>query len=159
MFEKYEVWQFSSPSAPDLLAQSMRFWQSVGYAIVPTSPQSFQGRSVQPRLGFHRVVDIGVFPVGAGGTIQTRFRAAVTDEGLGAGAVVGALLLPAAVIGGAVSWHEYEDDWRNARANFWAFLLSQARAQPTMPARPPVPSSAPPPPPTSPSGTPPPPGG
>jgi hypothetical protein len=155
MFEKYEVWQFVRPSAPELLAHATAYWQQTGYAVTPTTSQTFQGRSVQPRLGFHRLVDITVLPAGEGAIVQLRFRASLTDEGLVAGAVVGVIFLPAAVVGGAISWHEYEEDWSRARSGFWNYLVGIAHAQPLTTASPPSPPPPPPPPPptaTSPAG-------
>jgi hypothetical protein len=146
VFEKYEAWPFSSPSSSTLFAQAMSFWQQSGYLVTPTSPQSFQGRSFQPRLGIHRLVDVTVFPSGSGATVQVRFRASVTDEGLVVGAVIGILALPVAAIGGAVSWHEYEQDWSAVRWGFWNFLIQTVRAVPltpvsVIPPSPPPPSS------------------
>jgi hypothetical protein len=164
-FEKFEVWQFSSPSATGVFSRSLAFWQQSGYATFPTGPGAFQGRSVQPRWGFHRVVDVAVYSSGPGAVVQVRFRASLTDEGLVAGAVVGLVYFPAAVVGGAVSWHEYEEDWQRARWAYWNFLVGALRAQPAPgtapavaipppPAPPPV-AGAPPPPPPPPPSTPP----
>lgn len=146
MFEKYELWQFKSPGPGEILAQSMAFWQRAGYSVTPTTAQTFQGRSIQPRLGFHRIVDMAVFPSPEGlTTVQIHFRASLTDEGLVAGAVVGIILLPVAVVGGAISWNEYEEDWVRARWDYWNYLITLVRAQPLVVA-PAVPPPVPPPP-------------
>jgi hypothetical protein len=160
MFEKFEAWSFSSPGSAEIFSRSIAFWQQSGYSVFPTAPTAFQGRSLQPRLGFHRFVDVAVFPNGSGATVQVRFRASVTDEGLVAGAVLGVVVWPAAVAGGAISWHEYEEDWQRARAAYWNFLVGGLRARPaspaaTVPRLPPPPPAAnlppppPPPPPTA----------
>jgi hypothetical protein len=144
MFEKFEAWSFSSPGSAEVFSRSMAFWQQSGYSVFPTGPATFQGRSLQPRLGFHRFVDVAVVPNGSGTMVQVRFRASVTDEGIVAGAVLGVVVWPVAVAGGAISWHEYEEDWQRARWAYWNFLVTALRAQPTSPSAPaPSPPPAP----------------
>lgn len=173
VFEKFESWAFATPGPSELFPLAQNFWGQRGYGLQSTGPTSFRGRSFQSRLGIHRVVDVTILPAGSGSALQVRFRADVREDVAVGGVVVAVLLLPVAVVGAALSWHEYELDWSRERWEFWNFLIGIARAQPapTTPA-PSPPSSpllgptgvtpstgpAPPPPPPSPAtGSPPPP--
>ena len=130
VFEKFEVWTFQAPGASELHTASWQFWGQRGYNLRATGPGTFQGRSFQSKLGIHRVVDVTVLPSGSGGVVQVRFRADVREDVAVGGAVVAVLLLPVAVVGAAISWHEYETDWSQERWAFWNYLVGTARAAP-----------------------------
>ncbi len=154
VFEKSEIWSFEAPSAPELLTAASGFWTQRGYSLQSTSATSFRGRSFHSTLGIHRVLDLVVTPSGTGAVVHLRYRADVRPEVAAGGAVVAVLLLPLAVVGAAISWHEYESDWSRERWDFWNFLVSGVKAQPLAAASsaPLAPSegSAPPPPPPPP---------
>ncbi len=158
VFEKTEMWSFESPGASEMLASAHAFWAQRGYSVQSTSAASFQGRSFHSTLGIHRVVEILTTPSGPGTIVQLRYRADVRADVAAGGAVVAVLLLPVAVVGAALSWHEYEADWSRERWDFWNYLINTTKAKPI--AAPPVPpppapltatSSAPPPPPPPPA--------
>lgn len=130
MFEKVESWSFTSPGPANLFQVGWKFWGDRGYRLASTSPTSFQGRSFHSRLGLHRVVDISAVPAGAGSVVQMRYRADVTEAGAAGGAVVAVLLLPVAVVGGAISWHTYQKDFEEERWAFWNALTRDGGAQP-----------------------------
>ena len=157
VFEKFEAWNFEWPGGTDLHASAWQFWGQRGYQLHPTGPGAFQGRSFQSKLGIHRVVDVTVLPSGSGAVVLLRFRADVREDVAVGGAVVAVLLLPVAVVGAAISWHEYENDWSQERWAFWNYLVSTARARPVasapVPPAPPVPGGSGPPP-TAPSSPP-----
>ena len=144
VFEKFEVWTFQAPAATELHASAWQFWGQRGYSLRSTGPGAFQGRSFHSKLGIHRVVDVTVLPSGSGAVVQVRFRADVREDVAVGGAVVAVLLLPVAVVGAAISWHEYETDWSQERWAFWNYLVGTARASP-------VPNVPMPPPPSAPS--------
>lgn len=148
MFEKYEVWTFPRPSAPEVFRASWDAWGRQGFALAAGPPGGFTGRSVIPKLGIHRHVEVTVVPNGTGATVHLKFRAAPTDEGLVAGGVAAVVFLPVAVVGGAISWNEYEQDWQRARSAFLG-VLSALSGQPPQgvpgpPPAPPLPVVAPP---------------
>ncbi len=64
------------------------------------------------------------------------FNAQITDEGLIAGAVTAVFLLPVAVLGGAVSYTEYETDAQNMMLAFWQFLGASPASGPVSSAPP-----------------------
>ena len=130
VFEKFEVWNFAAPGAKELHAASWQFWGQRGYSLLVTGPGTFQGRSFQSKLGIYRVVDVTVLPSGPGAVVQLRFRADVREDAAVGGAVVAVLLLPVAVVGAAISWHEYETDWSQERWAFWNYLVATAQASP-----------------------------
>ena len=144
VFEKFETWTFEAPAAPELFSAAWTFWGQRGYGLQSTGPTSFQGRSFQSKIGVHRVADLAVFAVGTGATVQIRFRADVRADVAAGGAVVAVLLLPVAVIGAAVSWSEYENDWSRERSDFWNYLVQVVKARPAPAAPVPPPLVAPP---------------
>jgi len=69
-----------------------------------------------------REFDLILDDVSGGLNVDLTFRAQITDEGLIAGAVAAVFLLPVAVLGGAVSYSEYETDGQTLIVAFWQFL-------------------------------------
>ena len=157
VFEKFEAWTFLSPEASELHRAAWEFWSQRGYSLRATGPGAFQGRSFQSKLGIHRVVDVTCLPSGTGAVVQLRFRADVREDVAIGGAVVAVLLLPVAVVGAAISWHEYETDWSQERWTFWNHLVGVAGAKPLpnapIPPGPPPTPTTPPAAPASPPGT------
>lgn len=143
VFEKFESWTFLSPPSEKAVPAMWNFWSQRGYHLQSTGPSSFQGRSFQSRIGIHRVVDVTAQPAGSGVVVGLRYRADVNPEVAAGGVVVAVLLLPVAVLGGALSWHTYESDWSRERWDFWQFLTGTSEGRP-------APGTSPPPPPSSP---------
>ena len=139
VFEKFEAWTFASPPAQRIFSSAWSFWGERGYQLQSTGGTSFQGRSYQSKIGIHRVVNITVLPADPGATVQVRYRADVRPDVAAGGVVVAVLLLPVAVVGAAVSWHEYERDWSQERWDFWRSLVNDAQAKPSPHAPPPPP--------------------
>lgn len=161
MFEKFESWNFSSPTPAELFPSAWNFWTDRSYRLVSTGPTSFQGKSFHSRLGLHRVLDVTVLPSGSGTLVQLRYRADVTEAGAAGGVIAAVVLFPVAVVGGALSWHTYEKDFQEERWAFWNHLTGSLKATPAQgthaPAPPSVAPPPPPPPPSSGTASPPPP--
>ncbi|MDE1821431.1 MAG: zinc ribbon domain-containing protein [Euryarchaeota archaeon] len=146
MFEKFESWTLVSPGPPELFTASWNFWSQRGYRLMSTGPASFQGRSFYSRLGLYRVVDVTVVPAGTGAMVQFRYRADVSEAGAVGGVVAAVILFPVAVVGGAISWHQYETDFENERWAFWNYLTAQMHVAPaanTVAPLPPPPEATP----------------
>ncbi len=138
MFEKRDVRSFPGLRRDDVWAKSWDWWGRQGFHLAKTGPYRFHGSSFYSRIGLRREFDLIVDEVPGGCNVDLTFSAQITDEGLIAGAVTAVLLLPVAVLGGAVSYSEYETDARNLILAFWQFLStapsgSAAKAPPAMP--------------------------
>ena len=104
-----------------------------------TGPYRFHGSSHYSRIGLRREFDLIIDDVSGGSNLDLTFSAQITDEGLIAGAVAAVFLLPVAVLGGAVSYSEYETDAQNLIVAFWQFFSARPGATtdkptPAMPA-------------------------
>ncbi|MDE1819474.1 MAG: hypothetical protein KGJ23_00320 [Euryarchaeota archaeon] len=143
VFEKFENWNFEAPAPAEVFPQAWNFWSQRGYQLQSTGPTSFRGRSFQSKLGIHRVADLTIASSGSGTSVQVHFRADVRADVAAGGVVVAVLLLPVAVVGAAISWHEYEKDWSQERSAFWDFLVHAAGARPAAGMVPPPPPSSP----------------
>ena len=138
MFEKRDGRSFLGLRRDDVWAKSWDWWGRQGFHLTKTGQYRFHGSSDYSRIGLRREFDLIVDDVAGGCNIDLTFSAQITDEGLIAGAVTAVLLLPVAVLGGAVSYSEYETDARNLILTFWQFLStapsgSRAKATPAMP--------------------------
>lgn len=139
VFDKFEAWTFATPAAPEISASAQTYWSQRGYQLQSTGPTAFQGRSFRSKIGIYRVVDVTVRSSGAGAVVHLRYRADIRPEVAAGGVVVAVLLFPVAVVGAAISWHEYERDWSEERWDFWNFLLRSAKATPATATPPPPP--------------------
>jgi hypothetical protein len=103
-----------------------------------TGPYRFHGSSYYSKIGLRRELDLIIDTIPGGSNVDLRFNAQITDEGLLAGAVTTVIFLPVAVLGGALSYTEYETDAQNLISAFWQQMVpATARAGG------PVPSSMP----------------
>src|SRR5712692_11286531 len=126
MFEKRDVRSLPGLHRDDVGAKSWDWWGSQGSHLAKTGPYRFHGSSYYSRIGLRREFDLIVDDVPGGCNVDLTFSATITDEGLIAGAVTAVLLLPVAVLGGAVSYSEYETDARNLILAFWQYLSPTA---------------------------------
>ena len=138
MFEKREVRLFPGLRRDDVWAKAWDWWGRQGFHLTKTGPYRFHGSSYYSRIGLRREFDLIVDDVPNGCNVDLTFSAQITDEGLIAGAVTAVLVLPVAVLGGAVSYSEYETDARNLILVFWQFLSmgsgpSAVKSTPAMP--------------------------
>jgi hypothetical protein len=122
MFEKREVRSFPGLRRDDAWRKAWDWWGRQGFQLTKTGPYRFHGSSFYSRIGLRREFDAILDGAEGGTNVDLTFNAQITDEGLIAGAVTAAFLLPVAVLGGAVSYSEYETDARNSVLAFWQFL-------------------------------------
>ncbi|HEX9340211.1 MAG TPA: hypothetical protein VF992_03445 [Thermoplasmata archaeon] len=140
MFEKREV-RFLTGTRRDVVwARAWDWWGRQGFRLTQTGPYRAHGSSRYARIGLRHEFDLILDEQGGGTNVDLSFHAQVTDEGLIAGAVTAVFLLPVAVLGGAVSYSEYESDARNLMIAFWRSIETSSADGPT-----PTPSEVPPP--------------
>jgi hypothetical protein len=126
MFEKREVRFVAGVSRDDLWAKAWDWWTRQGFALTKTRPYRCHGASFYARIGLRREFDLILDEANGGCNVDLTFRAVLTQEGLIAGAVAAVVLWPIAVLGGAVSYSEYEADARNLLLAFWQFVTANA---------------------------------
>lgn len=133
MFEKREVRFVEGVSRDDIWAKAWDWWTRQGFALTKTGPYRCHGASFYARIGLRREFDLILDEANGGCTVDLTFRAVLTEEGLIAGAVTAVVLWPIAVLGGAVSYSEYEADARNLLLAFWQFVATGPGARSTSP--------------------------
>ena len=122
MFDKREVRFFPGLRRDDAWRKAWDWWGRQGFQLTKTGPYRMHGSSFYSRIGLRREFDAILDDADGGTNVDLTINAQITDEGLIAGAVTAAFLLPVAVLGGAVSYSEYETDARNLVLAFWQFL-------------------------------------
>lgn len=137
MFEKREARFFAGTRRDDLWTKSWDWWARQGFHLTQTGPYRFHGSSYYARIGLRREFDLILDEASGGCNIDLSLNAQLTDEGMIAGAVTAVILLPVAVLGGAVSYSEYQTDARNVMLAFWQFLSSPGSSGPSAAAMPP----------------------
>ena len=138
MFEKREIRFFPGTRRNDVWPKAWDWWGRQGFHLARTGPYRVHGSSYYARIGLRREFDVILDDASGGTNVDLTFNAQITEEGLIVGAVTAVLLLPVAVLGGAVSYSEYETDARNLILGFWQFLATAqgvpaGRTTPSMP--------------------------
>lgn len=137
MFQKREVHFVANTKPADLWPKVWDWWARQGFQLAQSAPHSLHGTSFYSRIGLRREVWLLLADAADGTNVDVSLNAQITDEGLVAGAVSAVLFWPVAVVGGAVSYSDYETDTTNLLTAFWQFL-SSVSAPPGSP-RPPAP--------------------
>src|SRR5207245_522341 len=106
------------------------WWGGQGFQLAKTGLYGCHVSSFYPLIGLGREFDATLDDAAGGTNVDLPINAQITDEGLIAGAVTAAFLLPVAVLGGAVSYSEYETDARNLVLAFWQYLSPTAARVP-----------------------------
>jgi len=135
VFEKREVRSFPGARREDFWPKAWGWWTRQGFALTKTGPYRIHGASHYSQIGLRREFDLILDDTDGGCNVDLSFGASITDEGLIAGAVTAVFLLPVAVLGGAISYTEYETDAQNLMLAFWQSLgtaETKARRAPSM---------------------------
>ncbi len=132
MFQKREVHFVPGQKAPDLWPKVWDWWSRQGFHLAQTAPTSLSGTSFYSRIGLRRELWLVLSDAPNGCNADLSLNAQITDEGLVLGAVSAVIFLPVAVVGGAVSYSEYETDARNLMMAFWQYVYA-ATAPPGTP--------------------------
>lgn len=98
------------------------FWARQGFYVGQISPFNIQGQSYHQKIGLRREFDLRIDEHEGNVYIYLTFRATITDEGLAGGTAATIIYWPAPIVGGAISYTEYEKDARNLIGNFWMYV-------------------------------------
>jgi hypothetical protein len=130
----------------DLYPQICDYWARQGFYVGQISPFQIRGESYHSNIGLRREFYLRLDEHEGSTYIDLTFRARITDEGAIGGTAAAVLFWPVAVIGGAVSYSEYEKDATNLMYSFWGYVDQTARRkgnEPSDQAHPPPPPPPP----------------
>ncbi len=122
MLEKRDYRAIPGLRVADVWAKAWDWWQRAGFVLYHVGPNHFTGASYHSNLGLRREISVHLAEANDALYVDLGFRAQITNEGAAVGAVSAVVFFPVAVVGGAVSWSQYETDANNLMWGFWHFL-------------------------------------
>lgn len=141
VFEKREVRVIAGVHRESLWPKSWEWWGRAGFHLAQSGPYRLNGSSFYSRIGLKREIELSLDDVPGGCSLDLRVNAQITDEGAVLGGISAIVFWPVAVVGGAVSYTQYEDDARNLMIAFWQYASALAApgagTPPRVPAVPP----------------------
>lgn len=120
MFERREQRTYQA-NMEKLFPYVCDYWRVQGFNISQPTPYNLHGEHYRSTLGLRRICDVYLREHQGYVYIDAAFRAQLTDEGAVAGTAAAILFFPAAVVGGAISYAEYEDDANRMLWGFWNY--------------------------------------
>ncbi len=150
MFEKRDYRMYQGIKRENIYPQVCEFWSRQGFYVAQLAPFQIQGSSYYQKIGLRREFYLRMDEHQGNIYIDIFLRARITDEGAIGGAAAAVIFWPVAVVGGALSYHEYENDANALIYNFWMYVdqLTQQRGvypnawSPPAPLPPPTPQPA-----------------
>ena len=124
MFEKREVRVVPGIRRETLWPKAWDWWARAGFHLAQSGPYRLVGSSFYSRIGLKRDIELSLDDVSGGCSVDLRVNAQVTDEGVVLGGISAIVFWPVAVVGGAVSYTQYEDDARNLMSAFWQYAYA-----------------------------------
>jgi len=122
MLERRDYRVIPGVKTTDVWAKAWDWWQRTGFALAHLGPNQFTGSSVYSKIGLRREVEVRFTESNEALYVDVAFRARFTEAGVVGGAVAAVIFWPVAVVGGALSWSEYENEANALLASFWHFL-------------------------------------
>lgn len=122
MLERRDYRVVPGVRAADVWSKAWDWWQRAGFALQHMGPNQFRGTSVYSKIGLRREVEVRLTEANEALYVDLAFRAHFTEAGVVGGAVAAVLFWPVAVVGGALSWSEYENEANALLMSFWYFL-------------------------------------
>lgn len=104
-----------------IYTQVCDFWARSGFYVAQISPYHVRGESYHQKIGLKREFYLRLDEHEGNTYMDLQFSAKITDEGMVGGAAAAIIFLPVALVGGALSYTEYEDDARKLMGSFWAY--------------------------------------
>jgi hypothetical protein len=144
MFEKREQKVYRGVRRESVYQPVCDFWARQGFYVAQVSPFHIQGTSYYQKIGLRREFWLRLDEQNGDTYMDLMFSARISDEGLIGGAAAAVIFFPVAVVGGAISYGEYEEEARRLMGSFWSFADQQCRitgqsAAPSQPVPPPQP--------------------
>ncbi|UCE35998.1 MAG: hypothetical protein JSW00_10585 [Thermoplasmata archaeon] len=143
MFEKRDYRVYQGVDREQIYQQVCDFWTRQGFYVAQISPFHIQGHSYHQKIGLRREFFLRMNEHDGNTYIDLQLQARISDEGLIGGAAAAIIFWPVAVVGGALSYSEYENDANNLMINFWGFVDQITNIRGTMSQAPQVPSPQP----------------
>ena len=141
MLDRREYRTYNGVKKDDIFQRVCEFWSQNGFYVAQISPWHIQGKSYYSKIGLKREFNI-YFTEDEGITsIDLNFNASISDEGLVGGVAAAVIFWPVAVVGGAISYSEYENDANQLLTSFWNHVntIAQTQGQATEPGKKPMP--------------------
>jgi hypothetical protein len=117
------------------------FWRSRQFGVAFTSPFSMSGGQFYSKLGLRQSIYVYAVDEGPSVGVDISLSAELTDQGAVVGIVGAVLLFPVAVVVGAVSYLDYENEAARLLNDFWGYLNTFPK-NPQPPAPAPLPAWA-----------------
>ncbi len=128
MFEHRDYRVYKGVKKNDLYPRICDWWTRQGFYVAQIYPYHIQGSSYYSKIGLRREFDLSMDETDSSTYINLSLKASITEEGVIGGTAAAVLFWPVAVVGGAISYNEYETEARNLMGAFWSFL-DQASGQ------------------------------
>ena len=122
MLERRDYRAVPGVKASDVWAKTWDWWQRSGFALFHLGPNHFTGASYYSKIGLQREIEVRLQEANGALYVDVAFRARITEAGAIGGTAAEVLFWPMAVVGGALSWSEYDNEARALLASFWHFL-------------------------------------
>jgi hypothetical protein len=122
MFEKREYRMYRGVIKDKILPEVTDFWSKQGFYVSQISPYYLYGQSYYERIGLRREFYLYIDEKDGDTYINLHFFAKITDTGTIGGLAAAVIAWPVAVVGGAISYHEYEKEASSLMYHFWMHL-------------------------------------
>jgi hypothetical protein len=144
MFEKRDYRMYQNVKRGDIYTQVCDFWTGQGFYVAQISPFHITGESYHSKVGLKREFSLRIDEQEGGIYLDLEFKAKITDEGLIGGAAATIIFWPVALVGGAYSYTEYENDAQRLMGSFWSYVDGITNSRGAFAQAPPPPAQPPP---------------
>jgi len=121
MFEKRDYRIYPDIDKEKIYPQVCDFWARQGFYVSQFGPYHIYGQAYHGNIGLRMEFDLRIYDVDDNTYLDLLVRAKVTDEGLVGGAAAAVIVWPVAVVGGAISYSEYEKGANALIGSFWTY--------------------------------------
>jgi hypothetical protein len=133
MFEKRDYRMYKGINRKDIYPKVCDFWSQHGFYVAQLSPFQIRGESYHQRIGLRREFFLRLDEHEDKTYIDLQFNAKITDEGMVGGVAAAVIAWPVALVGGAISYSEYENEANALMYNFWRFVDETTKQTGTVP--------------------------